>query len=415
MTIRHTTPIHPAVKPKIPDQAIYDIPPMAVSQRETAEAYPINGGSSSTFSDTSNRVMQFFLPSTDQLLDTKKTYLQFQASASGTDAYLDIVGSSAHKLFNRLRIYTSSGTELEDINGADNLSQVLTDLLPTDAVTGGLNAGGGFFASTAEAQSVSSSGNGVFCVNLNSGVMTNNKWIPLELTGGGLYFELTMSSSSQVVRTSAGTGSYSVTNARLTYDLLRLDPTTHEEMKKHYRDKGIKLYYSSWQHHPRVVQAGNTRETISITDRSRSARSVLVTMRPSANQNSHAANGYTRTRNNLSEYQIKVGSSYVPAQPVRFLTSTSCASAWKRAEQWQSGLARTSAITNAQYVNDKFFIAESLEAVDEIISGSQHADDVQPIELLLNFSSSTAQAVVDVYVQHDVIVELSPAGVRKFD
>lgn len=224
-----------------------------------------------------------------------------------------------------------------------------------------------------------------------------------------------MAPASQVVRTSSGAGSYSVTNVRLTYDLCRLDSATHDEMRKYHREKGIKLYYSTWSHHPRVVQAGNTKETISITDRSRSARNVITTMRLSANQNSHQANGYTRTRNNLQAYQIKVGSSYVPAQPVRFLSSTSCASAWKRLEQCIPSLAKSANIKNSEFVADKFLIAENLEAVDEAISGSQHADEVQPIELLLDFASSTSQAVVDVYIQHDVIVELSPSGIRKHD
>lgn len=416
MTIRHRDPIHSSLKHEIPNSAVYDLPPYSVAQKTTSEVYPINGGSSSTFSDTSNRVAQFFLPASDQLLDPKSVYLQCTASASGTNAYLDLVNSSPLKLFERVRIYTSGGTELEDINGYSNLSQVLhTDFLPNDAIGGALNACGGFFSSTAEAssQSTSTSGSTIITVPLNTGLFQQNKMIPLEATDG-LYIELTMAPAAQVVRTSAGTGSYGLTNMRLTYDTVRLDEKVHQEMREYWRTKGLKLYLSTWQHHPRVVQSGQTRDAISITDRSRSARAVIATMRPSANQNSHTADGFVRTRNNLQSYQLKVGSGYIPSQAIRYLNDVHCGSAWKRVEQ-AFPMVRGCNIKNSDFVNNKFLIAESLEAVQEHISGSQHSDELQPIELLLDFASATAQAQVDIYIQTDCVIEMTPGGVRKYD
>ena len=221
-----------------------DVLPLAVESRSRRRTFfPING---QTFSSGGANIIRIDL-SADALLDTQHSYLRFTFTARTRSCGIDFAGG--HSFIRRLRI-EQSGVVLEDINSYNRLMGGI--VLPcqsgaehhnertlTEAVRGHGQTSTAMSIAIADlvANRVSAEltqgqlnnendqiGIGEsydFCIPLNSGILNNEKLIPLMLMSAPLTIEIELASSVQAcVWHTDATGTYDISNVRYIANLI---------------------------------------------------------------------------------------------------------------------------------------------------------------------------------------------------
>ena len=439
-----------------------DVLPLAVESRARRRTFfPINGQS---FTATGANIIRIDL-SADALLDTQHSYLRFQfTNDAAKTCGLDYAGG--HAFIRRLRI-EQSGVVLEDINSYNRLMGAI--VLPCQssdehhqerAITEGIDAGRGgntlvtnptqigdlnatsagraLGFNNASAGQVAAGGTMNFCIPLNSGLLNNEKLIPLMLMSAPLTIEIELAPLSQPVcfEDDAATN-YTIDNVRYIANLVEVGQDVAGQLRMLQEVSGgvLTLAGQTYRHFTGAVTASTGDQIINVPARVKSMKSLFFA---SQRAGGDIQNGYcvgTGGNMKLNEYQLKIGSVVYPPTPVRvgFGAGTAAAVAPNRAEPlmelakaWGSvgsskGMGQLSAQTYAAVEDGTQGSGEVLsltpfgldmEAFQRVAieSGVNTADRSLPISLILNYANPPTATNVDVYVLADALFYLNADG-----
>lgn len=446
-----------------------DVLPLAVESRARRRTFfPVNGQS---FSATGNNIIRIDL-SADALLDTQHSYLRFTlTNNSGKTAGIDYAGG--HSFIRRLRV-EQSGTVLEDINSYNRLMGAI--VLPcqsgfehhkeravTEGVFGGgagnTTADGATATQIADLNGKSSSAMGgqranlntqlanggtyTFCIPLNSGILNNEKLIPLMLMSAPITIEIELAPLAEPLafEDTAATN-YTIDNVRYIANLIEVGQDVAGQLRMLQEVSGgvLTLAGQTYRHFVGAITTNEGDQIINVPARVKSMKSLFF-----AQQTDNAAMDTYSVSNSgnfrLNEFQLKIGSVVYPPTPVRctYGVGTATAVANVRAEAlmelakaWGSvggvkGMGQLNSFNYAASENGRTAadggdsavvrfapFGLDLEAFQRVAieSGVNTADRSLPISLVLNYAGGgpTAQTNVDVYVLADALFYLNADG-----
>tara|TARA_R110001592_G_scaffold58809_1_gene178011 strand:- start:882 stop:2255 length:1374 start_codon:yes stop_codon:yes gene_type:complete len=439
-----------------------DVLPLAVESRARRRTFfPINGQS---FTATGANIIRIDL-SADALLDTQHSYLRFQfTNDAAKTCGFDYAGG--HAFIRRLRI-EQSGVVLEDINSYNRLMG--TVVLPCQssdehhqerAVTEGIDAGrGGNTLATngatianlngitamralgfanASAGQVAAGGVMNVCIPLNSGILNNEKLIPLMLMSAPLTIEIELAPLSQpVCFEDAAATNYTISNVRYIANLIEVGQDVSGQLRMLQEVSGgvLTLAGQTYRHFTGAITATTGDQIINVPARVKSMKSLFFA---SQRAGGDIQNGYcvgTSGNMKLNEYQLKIGSVVYPPTPVRvgFGAGAVADVAPNRAEPlyelskaWGSvgstkGMGQLSAQTYGVAEDGTQGSSEVLsltpfgldmEAFQRVAieSGVNTADRSLPISLILNYANAPTATNVDVFVLADALFYLNADG-----
>ena len=443
-----------------------DVLPLAVESRARRRTFfPING---QEFKAAGANIIRIDL-SADALLDTQHSYLRFQfKNDDAKTCGLDYAGG--HAFIRRLRI-EQSGVVLEDINSYNRLMGAI--VLPCQSgydheqergITEGINAGG---ANTVAgsisagnnldvlAQGSASGGNMLglvqhkndaianqgtydFCIPLNSGLLNNEKLIPLMLMSAPLTIEIELAPLNQPVcfEDTAATN-YKISNVRYIANLVEVGQDVAGQLRMLQEVSGgvLTLAGQTYRHFTGAITATTGDQIINVPARVKSMKSLFFASQSSTGDAQDKYNIGTGGNMKLNEYQLKIGSVVYPPTPVRcnFGTGSKADVATTRAEPlmelakaWGSvgstkGIGKLNQVNYGRDENGEVGSGGAMsltpfgldmEAFQRVAieSGVNTADRSLPISLILGFTEAPTATNVDVYVLADALFYLNADG-----
>ena len=162
-----------------------------------------------------------------------------------------------------------------------------------------------------------------FCFRPVSGLMNNDRFLPLqEIKGGGITLELTLENPEVafvVFNKRSGEASYTITKCEYIAHILEFDEEFNVEFRQAVMKQAIQFHGVSYRRTPYQMQAGTTAVTVPIADRLRSLKCLIAGIRPAATLSTAWAHATSdRITNNLTSIQFRVGAQIFPSQPILF-------------------------------------------------------------------------------------------------
>lgn len=444
-----------------------DVLPLAVESRARRRTFfPVNGQS---FTASGANIIRIDL-SADALLDTQHSYLRFTfTNDTAKTCGLDFAGG--HAFIRRLRI-EQSGVVLEDINSYNRLMGAI--ILPCQSsnehhqersLTEGIQSGGGGLtlvtnaamdadlngksagntlgytnASAAQIKVGGTTPGGVvdMCIPLNSGLLNNEKLIPLMLMSAPLTIEIELAPLNQpVCFIDTAATNYTISNVRYIANLVEVGQDVAGQLRMLQEVSGgvLTLAGQTYRHFTGNVTATTGDQIINVPARVKSMKSLFFASQATAGDAQNAYNVSMSGNMKLNEYQLKIGSVVYPPTPVRcgFGSGSNSNVAGHRSEPlmelakaWGSvgstkgmGQLRNTTYCNMEdaavgasgvYSFSPFGL--DMEAFQRVAieSGVNTADRSLPISLILNFAQAPSACNVDVYVLADALFYLNADG-----
>ena len=444
-----------------------DVLPLAVESRARRRTFfPINGQS---FSSDGANIIRIDL-SADALLDTQHSYLRFRFQAKTRSCGIDQAGG--HAFIRRLRV-EQSGTILEDINSYNRLMGAI--VLPCQSsnehnaersITEGVVAigkgrGAGVNGMNFQAQATGQSSNLLlgglqnkadqiavdgtftFSIPLNSGLLNNDKLLPLMLMSAPLTIEIELAPSIQpVCWDTDATGTYNIDNVRYIANLIEVGQDVAQQLRMVQEVSGgvLTLAGQTYRHFTGTLSSGGSGDQIiNVPARVKSMKSLFFA---GQGKDSDAFDTYDVAQGNnlkLQEYQLKIGSVVYPPTPVRCdFTGGDNANVFDRrgealmelAKSWGSvgstkGMGQLTNMNLYKFGDGTRPVSADdvtatiryapfgldLEAFQRVAieSGVNTADRSLPISLILNTQASVQQNI-DCYVLADALFYLNADG-----
>lgn len=448
-----------------------DVLPLAVESRSRRRTFfPINGQS---FASDGANIIRIDL-SADALLDTQHSYLRFTFKAKTRSAGIDFAGG--HSFIRRLRV-EQSGVVLEDINsynrlmgavvlpcqsgedhhrersiteaqrlaqqkgavGANDLVGALTD----DLVLANPELAMGMLANKNDQIAVDA--DYVFSIPLNSGILNNEKLIPLMLMSAPLTVEIELEDAVRAcVWDTDATGTYEISNVRYIANLIEVGQDVAGQLRMVQELSGgvLTLAGQTYRHFTGLVTDTAGDQIINVPARVKSMKSLFFVGQGVDGAGGTGANYATfdigqGTNMKLNEYQLKIGSVVYPPTPVRCVFGTGVAGTngtahvrsealMELAKAWGNvgstkGIGQLDALNYAvresgrpasDTANSFAPFGLDLEAFQRVAieSGVNTADRSLPISLVLGFTNAPTSQNVDVYVLADALFYINGDG-----
>jgi hypothetical protein len=167
-----------------------------------------------------------------------------------------------------------------------------------------------------------------YTVQLNLGLLNQDKLIPIKFMASQLAIEITLATADACMISNAiGAGvartvSYEVRNVALLPEILEFDASYDAMFLKGMKEGGVPIKFQTWHTFTFGLQ-GASSANIQIQERSRSVKSIYVIQRQPDNtaSDSHAL-FYATGTTTLQQYQFRIGGRYYPAAPVQCSAST---------------------------------------------------------------------------------------------
>ena len=165
-----------------------------------------------------------------------------------------------------------------------------------------------------------------FCFRPVSGLMNNDRFLPLqEIKGGGITLELTLENPEVafvVFNKRSGEASYTITKCEYIAHILEFDEEFNVQFRTAVMKQAIQFHGVSYRRTPYQMQAGTTAVTVPIADRLRSLKCLIAGIRPAASLTTAWAHATSdRITNNLTAIQFRVGAQIFPTQPILYSPS----------------------------------------------------------------------------------------------
>lgn len=314
--------------------------------------YPTQSGDLNSSSGTA-MILRFLIGS-NYFLDTKKSYLAFDAyinetpNANDTVHFVDNTGA----WLKRISVYTAMGVLIDEVRDCDILAAMLTrDMEPVygESVSRECEAfwGTGFNALTpAQKQNLSLQRRRYICSLNASGFLNSFNLLPLMAMSQGnsnsFQIEIEFNNPQNVIvgyltssrvtengtntngqligGTSLPTGSvaYNYTISKCYYVQSLLEDSMKEaETMAIIRQSPFILSYQAHRHYGSSLTVGSsaTQTTINITEFQESVQDIKFVFRKQTNTQVQNYNSYIFSNPNLIQTQLQIGTTYIPSQP----------------------------------------------------------------------------------------------------
>jgi len=448
-----------------------DVLPLAVESRSRRRTFfPING---QTFQSGGANIIRIDL-SADALLDTQHSYLRFtmKPTTGTTTAGIDYAGG--HAFVKRLRV-EQSGVVLEDINSYNRLMGAIVlpcmsgeDHKKERTLTEGIRADGQLgsvlaastqdtmtdqitAASTSVAQNVQGRLNNKnnqiaiatgynFCIPLTSGILNNEKLIPLMLMSAPLTIEIELAPSFEPLCYAANTGAYDISNVRYIANLIEVGQDVAGQLRMVQEMSGgvLTLAGQTYRQFTGAITATAGDQIINVPARVKSMKSLFFASGSAGSSYDDFDVGHGGNMK-LDEFQLKIGSVVYPPTPIRANFGSGVAGTngvyqnrsevvMELAKAWGNvGSAKglgildsTTAYTieSAKAKSDQPYrfapFGMDLEAFQRVAieSGVNTADRSLPISLILGYNTGNLPTAtnVDVFVLADALFYINGDG-----
>lgn len=294
-----------------------------------------------------NNVIRIPISSGTAFLDGGNSYLRLQFQNTNATADTDyIFANSFHSLIDRIRVISAGGQELEHVPNYAHLHACLSDLLLSQEkrharLQEGYGSGGGFrFTAVAGVLDADAINGGLATLRVNPAslgtremvvakdgstqvyiplelsqlVGSNKKLIPLFLSGE-LTLEITLSARPCAVSKVTTPLTYSVSNVAYNASMVEFSGAVNGALTQMVADSGLYLHGTCWSSQ-KVTLAANQSSWVN-SERLKSVKSVLVSFADDLNAPVVNQRMTTRTTNGVAALQLKIGSDYLPPQPLR--------------------------------------------------------------------------------------------------
>lgn len=445
-----------------------DVLPLAVESRSRRRTFfPINGQS---FQSGGANIIRIDL-SADALLDTQHSYLRFTMKPTATTCGIDYAGG--HGFIKRLRV-EQSGVVLEDINSYNRLMGAVVmpcmsgeDHKKERSLTEGVRADGQLGtigATTTQAQmtdalvaNLASAQNTLgklnnkndqiaiatgynFCIPLTSGILNNEKLIPLMLMSAPLTIEIELAPSFEPLCFAANTGAYDISNVRYIANLIEVGQDVAGQLRMVQEMSGgvLTLAGQTYRHFTGAITNTGGDQIINVPARVKSMKSIFFASGSTGASFDDYDVGHGGNMK-LDEYQLKIGSVVYPPTPIkanfgdgvagtngvyqnRSEVVMELAKAWGNVGSSKGlGILDSSTaytIESAKAASNETYrfapFGMDLEAFQRVAieSGVNTADRSLPISLILGFGSGNLPTAtnLDVYVLADALFYINGDG-----
>ena len=166
-------------------------------------------------------------------------------------------------------------------------------------------------------------------VNLATGLLTQDKLLPVKFMASQLAVEITLEQAAACIfrennGTIAGAGpTYTVTNFNMIPEILEFDASYDAMFLKGLQDGGVPIKFSSW-HTFQFTTGGASSLNLQVQERSRSVKALFAVQNATPveyTKDAHAtlfdSSTYNANGNTMQEYQWRIGGRYFPASPVQ--------------------------------------------------------------------------------------------------
>ena len=446
-----------------------DVLPLAVESRARRRTFfPINGQS---FNSDGANIIRIDL-SADALLDTQHSYLRFKFTPKVRNCGIDTAGG--HAFVRRLRV-EQSGTVLEDINsynrlmgaivlpcqstnehrGERSITEGITTIGQSTGVGGNENTAympsSVYTDGAATAQTIvggihnkndqisADISSYEFCIPLNSGILNNDKLIPLMLMSAPLTIEIELAPSLQPVCWDTAVGNYDISNVRYIANLIEVGQDVAQQLRMVQEVSGgvLTLAGQTYRHFTGRLGLNGGDQIINVPARVKSMKSLFFVGQGAQTDAFDSYDVSCGTNMRMAEYQLKIGSVVYPPTPVRcdFGDGSDAQLFNKRSEplmelakSWGSvgstkGMGQLNSMTYATSgtnqsrgtSNGRIFYAPfglDLEAFQRVAieSGVNTADRSLPISLIIQTAAGLQGQNVDVFVLADALFYINGDG-----
>jgi hypothetical protein len=283
--------------------------------------------SSDNLQYTAGDVVRINIPSIGRsYLEPESSYLHFNVRNTSTTNALaataaDLDGS-VYSLFSKVEVYSgvSASTLLESTDNCHILMSMLMDLhVGQDERTTSFSLLAGTSTTTMRGgRTLAASANQTFSISLPSFLgLFGSKAVPI---AGGLTVFLTLTPAAQCLVTANANDipGYQVNQVRFCASIIELDPMADSVLLKSYGGSALSLPIIRWQSYTATQPASQRTNSILIGCSASSVKSIIGTARPSATISApNVAAIQQRIRNNLTEFQARIGSALIPPNRVR--------------------------------------------------------------------------------------------------
>jgi hypothetical protein len=173
-----------------------------------------------------------------------------------------------------------------------------------------------------------------YTVQLNLGLLNQDKLIPIKFMASQLAIEITLAQPEACIlcrnngAAFSGSGTtYQVQNVTLLPEILEFDAAYDAMFLKGLKEGGVPIKFQTWHTFNFGLQA-QTSVNVQIQERSRSVKSIFVVQRigPDALSTDSGATLYhSNNSGTLQQYQFRIGGRYYPASPVQCATTNNSA------------------------------------------------------------------------------------------
>jgi hypothetical protein len=223
-----------------------------------------------------------------------------------------------------------------------------------------------------------------------------------------------LDTTTAITGTPASEQTYTISNVNYMAEVLEFDETFYQAFEMSLA-QGVTIPYTTFTNH--VFSHTGTSTDFQIAERVRSAKSVFAVMRTNADLAYAAYPKFVFTRNNLSQFQVKIGTQYFPLQPIEIQSGAASADEYSgvRLMELTKVVSAMGDVTNAIFTNthnyrQHFVLGIDLDREFNRLSGLDTTKGL-PLFLSLRHSTPGAACVLNVFVNYDMFVDLFPGEV----
>lgn len=254
-----------------------------------------------------------------------------------------------------------------------------------------------------------------------------SKYLPLSKIND-LRLELTIEAATQAVVQATGTATFTLNNVQLILTYVDVDPVVASQVEQAVGGRYI-ISTESWRNYTSILAANRTSDSVLIPARYSSLRTLLHTVRDSANATdqtkywlSARSNPFYSTTNVPSSIQYAIGSSLIPQTPVKYVSEM-----YMNTQQAFHQLGSIQAGSRINYTNwtqpsyygatsgfmGTFAFAQNFDSFlnksDSLTVGMNTINS--PTFLQITYPASVAAAQrLDTWAHFDMVLDISDAG-----
>jgi hypothetical protein len=389
---------------------------------QTVEITPVNGSFTTSYAPLDRIIFQ--IPSyPNGFLDVSKSFLKFKPTLAAASGGGTVVTTSSTNyaiplfaqgvpIFERMIVKSGSGAVLEDIQDADLLENLLSEMKEKSQGSADRALLGDHL--TNDWHQFNRQQNNHLIKRLPGGVFNSEYYLPLHLMGGpyALEVELVLNSAAKCMRQANATASaltevtYTISGVQLQLEVVNMPGDVCQKLDMAIcGGEELVVPFSTYRSYRNIIPTASTTTSLQIHEVSPNVQEVMLVLEDTtakaigdARYEFEGGSEKASGNNKVDEYQFRYADRYMPLQPVKDLANGSAPALMNLlrdlpVENPVLCAEDTSVDGGCRYFVDKFFILQNMEVDKGLVSGLSTQAHAGPIETFLKFSAATSAAL----------------------